>query len=57
MLSKIMETVKKYRKDLILSAIILLLSLLCFAIGFIVAKQQGKQDIQFKTTNLLILCV
>ncbi|MBU2540003.1 hypothetical protein KJ786_02485 [Patescibacteria group bacterium] len=47
MLSNITEFVKKYQKDIILIIIIVLLFLFSFAAGFITAKYQNKEPIQF----------
>ena len=51
MLSKIIYFVKKYREDIILSIGVILISLLSFAAGYIVAKQQEKTPIQFEMIN------
>lgn len=47
MLFNFIENVKKYKKDIILFIIVILLLLLSFAAGFIVAKYQDKEPIQF----------
>jgi hypothetical protein len=49
MLSKIEEFVKKNKNDIILFIITVLISLLSFAIGYIVAKYQEKIPIKFET--------
>jgi len=51
MLSKIIYFVKKYREDIILFIGVILISLLSFAAGYIVAKQQEKTPIQFEMIN------
>jgi lipopolysaccharide/colanic/teichoic acid biosynthesis glycosyltransferase len=53
MLSKIKEFVKKYQVDIILSVGVILISLLSFAIGYIVAKQQ-KEPLFIEQTNFQI---
>jgi len=55
MLSKIIYFVKKYREDIILFIGVILISLLSFAAGYIVAKQQEKTPIQFEMINEQIL--
>jgi len=54
MLAKIKEFVKKYQADIILIIGVILISLLSFAAGFIVAKQQEKEPlkIEFRIQNL-----
>jgi len=54
MLAKIKEFVKKYQADIILVIGVILISLLSFAAGFIVAKQQEKEPlkIEFRIQNL-----
>ena len=52
MLSKIKDFVKTHQVDIILVIGVILISLLSFAIGFIVAKQQEKEPIRIeKSTN------
>ncbi len=51
MLSKIIYFVKKYREDIILFIGVILISLLSFAAGYIVAKQQEKTPIRFEMIN------
>lgn len=56
MLSKISEFVKKHQVDIILVVGVILISLLSFAIGYIVAKHQEKTPIEFqeaKNVNVL----
>ena len=48
MLSKIVQFVKKYQADIILLIGIILISLLSFAAGFTIAKQQNKEPIRFE---------
>lgn len=48
MLSKIKEFVKNYKNDIILIIIVILISLLSFGAGFLVAKYQEKQPLEFK---------
>jgi len=48
MLSRIIQFVKKYQNDIILVIGVILISLLSFAAGFIVAKQQEKQPIKIE---------
>ena len=47
MLSNFKQTVKKHQSDIIITAIVVLLCLLAFALGFIMAKYQTKEPIQF----------
>ena len=47
MLSKIKDIVNKRKKDIVLGIIIFLLILLSFSIGYITAKYQPSQPIQF----------
>jgi len=52
MLQKIKQFVKTYQSDIILVIGVILISLLSFAVGFIVAKQQEKEPIRIeKSTN------
>ena len=48
MLSKIKDFVKTHQVDIILVIGVILISLLSFAIGFIVAKQQEKEPIKIE---------
>ena len=50
-LSKISHGVKDYQSDIILLIGVILISLLSFAAGYIAAKQQNKEPIQFEMTN------
>lgn len=47
-LTKIKEFVKTYQADIILVIGVILVSLLSFALGFIVAKQQEKEQIKIE---------
>jgi len=51
MLTKIKEFLKKYQADIILVIGVILISLLSFAIGFIVAKQQEKEPLRIEMIN------
>jgi hypothetical protein len=51
MLSKIINIVKRNRDDIILLIGVILISLLSFTMGYIVAKQENKEPIQFEMTN------
>ena len=51
MLTKIKQFVKTYQTDIILVIGVVLISLLSFAMGYIVAKQQEKEPIRFEMTN------
>jgi len=42
------RTIKKHQADIILLIGIILISLLSFAIGYIVAKQESKEPIKFE---------
>jgi len=54
MLTKIKEFVKSHQSDIILLIGVVLISLLSFAMGYIVAKQQEEEPIkiEFKIQNL-----
>ena len=54
MLSKIKNFVKDHQNDIILVIGVILISLLSFAMGYIVAKQQEKEPIkiEFRIENL-----
>jgi len=54
MLSRIKEFVKRYQADIILVIGVILISLLSFAMGYIVARQQEKEPlkIEFRLQNL-----
>jgi len=49
MLAKIIQFVKAHQDDIILLIGVILISLLSFAVGYIVAKQQEKEPIQIET--------
>jgi hypothetical protein len=51
MLSKIIQFVKKYQADIILFIGVILISLLSFAAGYIVAKQQEKEPLRIEIKN------
>jgi hypothetical protein len=48
LVSKISNGVKKYQADIILVIGVILISLLSFAAGFIVAKQQEKEPLRIE---------
>ena len=48
MLTKIKEFVKNHQNDIILLIGVILISLLSFAVGYIVAKQQGKEPLKIE---------
>jgi len=47
MLSKSIKFVKEYRVDILLVIGVILISLFSFAVGYIIAKKELKQDIKF----------
>ena len=49
MLSNIKDFVKRHLDDIILLIGVILISLLSFAIGYIVAKQQGKTPLKIES--------
>ncbi len=51
MLAKIKNFVKTYQTDIILVIGVILISLLSFAMGYIMAKQQEKELLRFEMTN------
>jgi len=51
MLSKVTTFVKIYKADIILAVGVMLISLLSFAVGYIVAKEQLKQPITIEQTQ------
>ena len=51
MISKIKDFVNKYRDDIILVTGVVLISLLSFAVGYIIAKQQEKEPLNFEMTD------
>jgi len=51
MLSKIKQFVKEHQGDIILVVGVILISLLSFAMGYIVAKQQEKEPIVIEETG------
>ena len=48
MLSKFLQFVKTYQSDIILIIGVILISLLSFAMGYIVARQQEKEPIKIE---------
>jgi len=56
MLSKIVDFVKTHQADIILVIGVILISLLSFATGYIVARTQEKEPIkiEYRDTNILI---
>lgn len=48
MLAKIRQFVKKYQNDIILVVGVILISLLSFAAGFLIAKQQQKEPLRIE---------
>ena len=48
MLAKLIQFVKNYQEDIILVIGVILISLLSFAVGYIVAKQQEKEPIRIE---------
>jgi hypothetical protein len=55
MLTKIKQFVKTYQTDIILVIGVVLISLLSFAMGYIVARQQEKEPIKIERINSQIL--
>lgn len=51
MIAKIKQFVKIHQSDIILVAGVVLISLLSFAMGYIVAKTQEKEPIRFERIN------
>ena len=51
MLAKIKQFVKRNKEDIILVIGVVLISLFSFAMGYITAKQENKEPIQFEMTN------
>lgn len=48
MIEKFIQLVKDYQEDIILVIGVILISLLSFAAGYIIAKQQGKEPIRIE---------
>ncbi|MBI2643973.1 MAG: hypothetical protein HYW95_00485 [Candidatus Wildermuthbacteria bacterium] len=46
--NELLELIKKYEKDIVLVIGVILISLLSFAIGYLVAKEQLKEPIQIE---------
>ena len=53
MLSEIKEFVKKHQADIILVIGVILISLLSFAMGYISAKEQGKEPLEIRAIDRL----
>jgi hypothetical protein len=51
MLSKLIEFVKRYQADIILVAGVVLISLLSFAAGYIIAKNYEKEPLQIEKSS------
>lgn len=51
MLAKLLQLIKRYQTDIILLIGVILVSLLSFAMGYILAKYQEKEPIRFEKTN------
>jgi len=51
MLAKLIKFVKKYQTDIILVIGVILISLLSFAVGYIMAEYQERGPIKFEMTN------
>ena len=49
----IKEFIKKHQEEIILVIGVILISLLSFAMGYIVAKEQEKQPIRFEETGFI----
>lgn len=54
MLSKIINFVKQYQSEIILFIGVFLISLLSFAVGYIIAKQTEKEPIYFENSQFPI---
>lgn len=52
MLAKIKKFIKDYQEDIILVIGVILISLLSFAVGYLVAKHQEKEPLRFEETSL-----
>ena len=52
MLAKIKNFVKEYQADIILVIGVILISLLSFAMGYIVAKTYDKEPLRIEMTNV-----
>jgi hypothetical protein len=51
MFNKLKDFLKNHQNDIILLVGVVLISLLSFAMGYIVAKQQAKEPIQIENSN------
>ena len=52
-IDRIKDFIKKYQEDIILVIGVILISLLSFAMGYIVAKEQEKQPLRFEETGFI----
>lgn len=52
MLAKIQEFIKQNQKNILLATVVILISLLSFAIGYLVAKYQQKEPLRFEEAGL-----
>ncbi len=52
MLAKFIQFVKNYERDIVLVVGVVLISLLSFAVGYISAKQYGKEPINLEEINV-----
>ena len=55
MVSKIKQFINTHQEDIILVISVILISLLSFAIGYLVAKYQQKEPLRFEETGFIIL--
>jgi len=53
MLRKIKKFIQENQDDIILAIGVILISLLCFALGYLLAVNQQKQPLQFEEIGLL----
>lgn len=49
MIAKLIQFVKKYQADIVLFIGVILISLLSYAVGYMVAQGQEKEPLQFET--------
>jgi len=52
---KIKEFVIKNQNDIILAFAVILISLLSFAVGYLIAKNQAKEPLRFEETGSILL--
>jgi len=57
MLAKIKQFIKNYQDDIILAIGVILISLLSFAMGYLVAKYQPKEPLRFEETGLFFFYI